>query len=272
MRIWFQKHTVEGRLPLLDRWYRDHLAAVAGPDTVIDIRTLPEKTYGDSTPFDLVKFGSLAIHFNAYFARTAVDAQREGYDAWVIAAGQDPGLHDARAMTTIPTLGYGETSFFYAAMLGYRFGVLGFMPGLTEIINENIVRYGVDYRMAAYELAKDGHEAVRRAVDGDFDLFVKVYSDAAERAADRGAQVLIPGEGIPAEVFWHLGIRELHGLPVIDPAGLLVRMTELTVDLERLGVMSRSSAGYWFRQPDSALAEHVERVFLGTPSGKVLPS
>jgi allantoin racemase len=268
MRIWFQKHTVEGRLPLLDQWYRDHLGAVAGPDTVIDIGTLPAGTYDDRTPFDLVKYGSLAIHFNAYFARTAVEAERAGYDAWVIAAGQDPGLRDARAMTSIPTLGYGETSFFYAAMLGYRFGVLGFMPGLTEIINENIVRYGIDYRLAAYELAEDGHEAVRRAVDGDFELFVKVYGDAAERAAERGAQVLIPGEGIPAEIFWHLGIRELAGLPVIDPAGLLVRVTELTVDLAKLGVISRPTAGYWFRRPDDALTEHVENVFLGT-TGKV---
>ncbi|KOX30095.1 hydantoin racemase [Saccharothrix sp. NRRL B-16348] len=269
MRIWFHKHTVEGRLPLLDDWYRKHLAEVASPGTTIDIKTLPEDTYGDATPFDLVKFGALQIHFNAYFAQSAVVAEREGYDAWVIAAGQDPGLHDARAMTSIPTLGYGETAFFYSALMGYRFGVLGFMPALREIISENIERYGIGNRLSSYEMAADGHEAVRLAVNGDFDLFLDAYGAAAQRAAEAGAQLLIPAEGIPTEIFWHLGVKELHGLPLIDPAGLLVRMTELTVDAQRLGITSRSGAGYWFRRPDDRLTEHIENVFLGSTIGKV---
>jgi allantoin racemase len=271
MRIWFHKHTVEGRLPLLDKWYREHLAVVAAPDTEIDIKTLPEDTYDASLPFDLVKYGSLAIHFNAYFARAAVRAQEQGYDAWVIAAGQDPGLRDARAQTTIPTLGYGETTFFHLSMLGYRFAVLGFMPGLKEIITENIVtRYGLGDRLAAYELADHGHCAVNRALNGDFDLFVEVFSAAAKQAVAKGAQVLVPGEGIPAEIFWHLGIHELHGVPVVDPAGLLVRTTELVVRNDHLNVLNRSSAGYWFRRPSAEVTKHIEDVFLNSTTGKAV--
>src|SRR3954469_8002832 len=102
MRIWFHKHTVEGRLPLLDQWYREHLRQVSSPGTSIDIKTLPAELYPSDTPFDLVKFGALQIYFNDYFARSAVVAEREGYDAWVIAAGQDPGLRHARAMCSMP--------------------------------------------------------------------------------------------------------------------------------------------------------------------------
>lgn len=268
MKIWLHKHTVEGRLPLLDSWYRDHLDQVRSPGTVIDIKTLPEQLYPSDTPFDLVKFGALQVFFNDYFARSALIAERSGYDAWVIAAGQDPGLKGARAMCSIPTLGYGETSFFYAAMLGYRFGILGFMPALREIITENLEGYQLSSRLASYQLADDGHEAVRQAVNGEFDLFIKVFSDAAERAADAGAQVLIPGEGIPTEIFWHLGIHQLHGLPLIDPTGLLIRMTELTVDAERLEITAQSRSGYWSRRPEPALARHIETVFLGAPIGK----
>ncbi|XUM03730.1 hypothetical protein ACQ86F_10455 [Streptomyces venezuelae ATCC 10712] len=50
MRIWFHKHTVEGRLPLLDQWYREHLDAIAAPGTTVDIKTLPADTYPDRTP------------------------------------------------------------------------------------------------------------------------------------------------------------------------------------------------------------------------------
>ena len=41
MKIWFHKHTVEGRLPLLDEWYRKHLAEITSPQRW-------EKTFADS--------------------------------------------------------------------------------------------------------------------------------------------------------------------------------------------------------------------------------
>lgn len=271
MRIWFHKHTVEGRLPLLDQWYREHLDAIAGPGTVIDIKTLPAETYPDNTPFGLVGHHSAQVLFSEHFAHAAVHAERAGYDAWVTAAGQDPGLRDARHLAAIPTLGYGETSFFLSALTGRRFGVLGFMPPLEEPIRANIKRYGLETSLAGYEVVPGGWDGVHRALAGDYDEFVTAYSDAALRAAKAGAEVIIPAEGIPNEIFWHLGIRELHGLPVADPAGLAVKFAELSVTLHRLGIFSQSEVGYWFNRPDPAVTRHLEKVFLGstldTPAG-----
>lgn len=90
-----------------------------------------------------------------------------------------------------------------------------------------------------------------------------MYSAAAERAARAGAEVIIPAEGIPNEILWHLGIHELHGLPVIDPAGLTVKLAETFVNLGELGLFTRSKHGYWFSRPDAAVTAHLEKVFLG---------
>jgi allantoin racemase len=249
-------------MPLLDQWYREHLAEIADPASQIDIKTLPAETYDSLTPFNYVPYGSLAILFDHYFVRTAVTAEREGYDVWVIAAGQDPGLARARALTSIPVLGYGEVSFFYSAMMGHRFGVLGFMEGLREPIVENIHRYGLASRLSSYEMVADGHTAVEQAVHGEFGRFIEIYTTAAQQAAAKGAQVLIPAEGIPAEILWHLRIRELADLPVLDPMGLLVKQAELTVAAHTSTIAARSSAGYWFRRADPAVVEHLEKVFL----------
>jgi len=142
--------------------------------------------------------------------------------------------------------------------------VLGFMPPLEEPIRANISRYRLDASLAGYEVVPGGWDAVHRALEGDYDEFVSVYSDAARRAAVAGAEVIIPAEGIPNEVLWHLGIHELHGLPVVDPAGLAVKFAELAVALNRLGIFGQSEAGYWFHRPDRDVTRHLEKVFLGS--------
>ncbi|MGK4580707.1 aspartate/glutamate racemase family protein [Kitasatospora sp. HPMI-4] len=264
MRIWFHKHTVEGRLPLLDQWYREHLDAITSAGTVVDIKTLPADTYPGDTPFGLVGHHSAQVLFSEYFAHSAARAEREGYDAWITAAGQDPGLRDARHLAGIPTLGYGETAFHLCAMTGQRFGLLGFMPLLQEPIRANITRYGLDSSLAAYEVVPGGWDGVHSSLEGDFDRFMTVYTEAAERARKAGAEVIIPAEGIPNEILWHLGVRELAGLPVVDPAGLAVKFAEMSVNLHRLGIFSRSEAGYWLGRPDPAITEHLEKVFIGS--------
>lgn len=264
MRIWFHKHTVEGRLPLLDQWYREHLDAIAAPGTTVDIKTLPADTYPDRTPFGLVGHHSAQVLFSRHFSESALVAEREGYDAWVIAAGQDPGLRDARHLASIPTLGYGETAFFLSALTGQRFGVLGFMPPLEEPIRANIRQYRLESSLSSYEVVPGGWDSVHRSLEGDFDEFVEVYSAAALRAAKAGAEVIIPAEGIPNEILWHLGIHELHGLPVIDPAGLAVKLAETLVQLGELKLFQRSGHGYWFSRPEEPVAKHLEQVFLGS--------
>ncbi|GGO27332.1 hypothetical protein GCM10010116_54790 [Microbispora rosea subsp. aerata] len=264
MRIWFHKHTVEGRLPLLDEWYRRHLEEIASPGTVIDIKTLPADTYTDRTPFGLVGYHSAQVLFSEYFAHSALRAEREGYDAWITAAGQDPGLRDARHLAAIPTLGYGQTAFSLAAMTGQRFGVLGFMPRLEEPIRANIARYGLEPWLSGYEVLDGGWDAVHRSLEGDFDAFVEVYTEGARRAAAAGAEIIIPAEGIPNEILWHLGIHQLEGLPVVDPAGLAVKVAETLVNLGELRLFTRSEQGYWLDRPDRETAQHLEKVLLGS--------
>lgn len=264
MRIWFHKHTVEGRLPLLDQWYGEHLAAITRPGAVVDVRTLPSDTYPDNTPFGLVKYQSAQVLFSQYFAQSAVRAERAGYDAWVSAAGQDPGLRDARHLAAIPTLGYGQTAFGMCAMTGQRFGLLGFMPPLEEPIRANVRRYGVEPMLAAYEVLPGGWDSVHAALAGDFDRFLATYQEGAARAAGDGAEVIIPAEGIPNEILWHLGIHELAGLPVIDPAGLSVKVAEMLVGLKELGIFARAEVGYWLGRPSLDIARHLEKVFLGS--------
>ena len=265
MRIWFQKHTVEGRSALLDKLYAEHLARVSDPTTEIEIHTLPPDTYDTALPEPLVGYGHLGLLFGTYFSETAVAAERDGCAAWITAAGQDPGLAMARSRVSIPVVGYGDAVWQAARMERHRLGVLGFIPHLQEPIEENIRVAGAS--LASYQVVDDGASVVERALDQDFDPFVDAYTAAAERAARAGAQWIVPAEGIPNEILVHLGIHELHGLPVIDPGGLAVKTAEHLCHLRELGITARCSTGYWYRRPPAAALEHAERVFLGKVIG-----
>lgn len=261
MRIWLQKHVVEGRSPLLDGWYRDHIAEVADPGTEVAIRTLPRRAYDVDLPYDYVIYGSVAIRFAQYFADSAVQAENEGYDAWVIAAGQDPGLAEARTLTTIPTLGYGNVAFHHCTARGIRFGLIGFVPGLREPIVDNVHRYRADHLLAGYEILAGRAESVAAAIAGEPGRFAGEFAAAAERAAAAGAQAIIPAEGLPAEIAWRFGIREAAGLPVLDPLGLLIKHAETEVRLRRLGCVARPRTGYRYARPDAAIEDHIDSVF-----------
>lgn len=260
-RIWIQKHTVEGRRPLLDAWYRDHLAALVSDETEIDIHTLPAEAYASSLPEGMVRYGAIETFFSEYFACQAVAAERAGYDAFITLASQDPGLHSARSLVGIPVLGYGETSFHMAAMSGQRFAVVGFIEELEEILRENLARARLEHLCAGFEYVEGGAEVVEEGLTGRPERFVASFLAAARRAVARGAQLIIPGEGLPNEILWREGITELDGVPIVDSDGLVVTMAELSVRLIRAGVFGRSHAGYWLRRPDPAFMAHLQDVF-----------
>lgn len=262
MRLWFQKHTVAGRLPALDEMYRRHFAQVCSPGTEVTVGTLPPEAYPEHIPAAMVRYGAVEALFASYFAAMARRAELAGYDAYLIGTSQDPGLWEARALAGIPVLAYGETAFHFAAMTGRRFAVVGFIPELEEPITENLRRYGLTGHLVGFEYpSRLRPEVVVEAISGRPGEFLDAFTEAATRASRRGAEVIIPGEGLPNEVLVHCGVREVDGAAVLDVDGLLVSMAELQVRLRRNGVAVASRNRYRSRRPDPALLDHLFPLF-----------
>lgn len=268
MRICFQKHTVEGRLPGLDDAYRRHFAEVVRPDTQVEIRTLPAETYSADVPEGLVRYGAVEALFASYFAFSAADAAGGGADAFVIGASQDPGLAEARAVANIPVLGYGETAFHLAAMTGRSFGLVGFIPELEEPIRDNLARYGLLARLRAFAYLDAGTESVIDALRGEPKRFLDSFAKAADQITAAGAEVIIPGEGLPNEILWGAGVRNHAGAAVLDVDGALVKAAELLVDLRQLGCLPESGNGYRSRRPPPETMQRLLALFQPAHVGR----
>ncbi len=260
-KIWFQKHTVQGRLPGLDAAYEDHVRRIARPGTEVHWHTLPAETYQASLPERYVRYGCAESLFAVYFSLQAVRAERLGYDAYVIGTSQDPGLAEAKAWADIPVLGYGETAAHVACMLGQRFCFVGFIPELAEPIGANMRRYGLAHRMGSLVPVPAGPDSIEAAFQGTPGPYIDAFRQAARTAAAGGAEVLIPGEGLTNEILFAAGVREVDGVPVVDANGLLIKMAELFVDLRRLHLVDRPKVGYYNRRPAAEHISHLLKLF-----------
>ena len=76
------------------------------------------------------------------------EGEAKGADAHVIACFDDTGLDAARALANAPVVGIGEAGFFTAAMLAHRFSVVTTLSRSVPVIENNLLRYGLDRRCA----------------------------------------------------------------------------------------------------------------------------
>ena len=278
VKIWFQKHTVEGRLPGLDEAYRQHFTAVARPGTEVTIHTLPTETYAANVPEGMVRYGSAEALFSSYFSVRAAMAGQQGYNAFIIGASQDPGLQEARALADIPVLGYGETAVHLAAMTGRSIGVVGFIPELEEPIRENLMRFGLAHRVRGFAYLESGPDLIVEGLRGSPERFLAAFGEAADRLVADGAEIIMPGEGLPNEILWAAGVREHAGAAILDVDGALIKVAELLVDLQRLGSLGTSANSYRSRRLPAETLRHLIRLFQpaclaaapppGLPSGQ----
>lgn len=268
MRIRFHKHTVEGRTPALDAMYRNHFARIA-PDVQVEISTLPPAAYDGSLPEGSVRAGAAEVFFATDFVRHAIAAERAGCDAYVIGTSQDPGLREARSVVGIPVVGYGETAMHVAAMTGRSFGVVGFIPELANPIGDNVRAAGLSHRLAGFEYLPGGADAIRRAFDGDPAQVIEQFETAARLLIAKGADVIVPGEGLPNEILYHHGVHSVDGVPILDAGGLALRFAVFLVQLAELDILGPTSRGYWHTTLPPAAVDHLARTFL-TPTPDTL--
>ncbi len=148
-------------------------------------------------------------------------------------------------------------------MTGHRFAVVGFIPELAEPIRENLRSMGLTHRLTGFHYLPGGAQIVSSALSGDTARFLEAFAEVARQAIAGGANLLIPGEGLPNEILVHEGVNEIDGVPILDSDGLVVKTAEHLVSLARLGIHRRSTAGYWLRRPEPEYLDHLRGVFWG---------
>jgi allantoin racemase len=174
------------------------------------------------------EFGPVSIEgpYDDAFAVPALlmriaQAEAEGADAHVIACFDDTGLDAARALAEAPVIGIGEAAFHVASLIARRFTVITTLARSVAVIEDNLMRYGLDRRCARVRAA---------------DVPVLALADAASNARGRVGDEIrraLDEDGAEAIVLGCAGMADLAGaladefaLPVIDGVAAAVALAE----------------------------------------------
>ena len=181
--------------------------------------------------------------------RAVADADREGFDAFVIGCCYDPALTQARELTDMPVVGPLEASVLLARLFGHRFSVVTDHRKAVPELEDRVRLYGVEPNCRSV-----------RAIDWYVENMVEdpdaVARDAYERCAatmeeDRSEAVVLGCTIIAACYERAVLAGSARGdLAIVNPNVMAVKVAELFADLRAVGQYRISRAGYYQRHAD----------------------
>jgi allantoin racemase len=255
IRIWHHSFTVLSDLPQYDAALATHFARVSRPDTSIVLHGMQPGTYRAVYPGDDIKHVGLQYLHSLQFLAGAIRAEREGYDAFALSTLPEPALREIRALVSIPVVGYGEAAMRAAVRSAGRFGVLVFIPELTDLVVDNAARHGLGDRCVSVRDVGFRFEDVLAGMENPAPLIDR-FRRAARGLIAAGAQAIIPGEAPLNVLLAAEGVTAVDGVPVIDSLGAWVLAAEDAVDRQRRGD-SNPGEGYFNSVPGDGRRDEV---------------
>jgi len=262
MRVWEQGLVATYSLPGYKALIEEHYRAFQRPGTVIEVHGVKDEAGDVATQIGghAVNYAYLHRMHDNQILKNVLRAEREGFDVVLIGVLQDPGLREARSIVDIPVLGYGEVSMLTACMLGERFSFLCINPQMDQLLRQMIRERGLEARAASVTYLDCEYADLQAAVQGRTERFLGAVESAARRAIAGGADVLLPGQTIIAELLWKAGITRFEDAVVLDPRMPMLRMAEMMVDMRKAGV-SVSRRGFFWAKPPAELAAAMGRYY-----------
>src|SRR5689334_21178501 len=234
-RLWYQSfvHPVE-QAPYIER-LQALLDAAAGPGIRFEVHGLdpPDHLFHPLTEFRCA----------AQTIRNALEAERAGYDAFVIGHFQEPGLLEIRGAVDIAVIGLGEASFLAALSMGRRLGLVTIDPVFIDWHERQVRAYGFEHRVAGVRAIKVDLPGFMSAFTDDAS-YAKVRADFVEQVRPlvaAGAEVVIPAGGLPMLLFARECPFVIDGALVTNGIAVAVKASEMALALHRLtgSVVSR---------------------------------
>lgn len=248
MRIWHQSFTVLEELPAYAAELDKHFKKVALPTTEVVLHGMHPQTYETNYPGVDIRYSYLQYLHGQQFALRAIHAEEQNYDAYAIMSLPEPALREARTLVDIPVVGYGESSFITASLLGQRFGVLLFIKEMSPIVDRNLESYGLrDRYVGAYDVGF-GFSDVLAAYDSA-DALIDKFHVASRKLIQMGCDVIIPGEAPLCLLLAKNGISRIDEAPVVDSLAATVKMAEMMADLRMTSGLRHARRGYFSDQP-----------------------
>lgn len=229
--------------------HRD-LNAIANLGTTVDVIGI--------SPQDR-DFGRLAEFRCAIVAvDNAIEAETNGYDAFVMGHFQDPGVYEARSAVRIPIVGAGEAALHYAAQIGRRIALVSIDPVFEVWHLEQAERYGLGDRVRHVAGLGVLPQDFAAAFAGDEAAYARMrdaFIACAEPLVRAGSDVVIAAGVLPGLMLGReKGLKVLHA-PIVNCAAVALMTAEMSVRLRALNGLEASRGPSFALAPPRAIAD-----------------
>jgi allantoin racemase len=177
--------------------------------------------------------------------RSVLQAERDGFDAFVIGCCYDPALTQARELVDIPVVGPLEASLGFARSFGHRFAIVTDHDKAVPELMDRVRLYG-------QEPSCRGVTSVGWFVDDmvkDPDAVADdAYKATLEVMRNTGAESVIIGCTIVSACYERAalaGDHRLQQVSVLNPNLMAVKQAEALADMAAHGQYRISRAGYY---------------------------
>ena len=235
IRIWFQSAVEMDSAGAYATALRAHAARVVQPGTSVEVHGVPSGSWAGQQPSALFGFPAVFLAvLGPAFLRNAVQAEREGYDAFVVGTFIEPFLRELRSAVRIPVVSSLEATLLVGCTAAQQIGLVTINAALRWSLQTSIERHRLGARVGMIvPMEPELDEAAAIALLADPAPGLAGFRAAGGRAVAAGADAVIPAESILATLTAGAALDELDGTAVLDAIAIPIVFAEMMVTLHR---------------------------------------
>ncbi len=125
-----------------------------------------------------------------------------------------------------------ESTFLVACSLGKYQALIANSPSIAHIVSAQVQKHGLRERVAGvYSMDPPLTENRLSAAYQDAGEMIESFRSVARRAVEAGADVVVPAEGVLAELLWANSVDRVDDVPVMDSLDVAWHYAEMLVRL-----------------------------------------
>lgn len=234
MKIWFQALSPSPAIDPRWQYYQEacerYVPQISRPDTTVHFASTDTRA-----PKMILSSYIQYLHL-AQVIENAIQAEKDGYDAFIIGGMRDLGYKELREAVDIPVVFISEASYHVACLLADKFALIHSDLHPLQSATAIIKRYGLqDHTVPGAHLGYSQTDLIETFRDNPKKIIGEIR-EAAQGPIAAGASLLVPGFAAINVFLGEHGVRDIDGVPILDCQAVAIKQAEMLVDLRRLGM------------------------------------
>jgi len=186
--------------------------------------------------FEAVKAGAAlgdsfhdALLMDVSVVEAALTAEKEGFSAVCIDTMSDSGINALRSCLNIPVVAPGASSFYMAANLGKKFGIVTMWDEWFPLYDKTLTEYRMWDRLACMRSIKTRPDLSELLAGKEEVVFNKLLEESQKAITEDGADTIILGSTTMHQS--HAFLAERLPVPVVNPGQVTFKTCQMMLEL-----------------------------------------